>query len=392
MKKENLLKKIILLTICIIYIFALNGCWDKHELEDNTFIILLGIDKGDTNKNIMITVSFPLTQAGSSGEKKDGGGGDYSVMSAEAPTIVEGLHLLSTKLAGPLALYSVRTIIISQELAESDLLNSVFSSWRYEQMGSTTSILISNCKAAEFIEARVKDPLIDPLRQEDLLLEQNNNSAYYKPVQFLDLIQDSKSNSACGVAMYGGIEAEQIPVKAENETQICGLAVFRDAKMAGTLDSSEAQTYSMLTRSKSKKLLTLPDPLDSNSNISVEIMPDGKNKIKSSIRSGIPVFNINVNLRCNVECIQSSIDYTSQQNYNILTDYIKNVCTENMRNLVNKVQKEYNADILKLGNNLAYHFLTTNEWKNYNWNEKYKDAEINLNVNLDLNRAGILMP
>lgn len=416
------MKKLSLLFLFIISILSLSGCWDKREIEDATFAVLLGVDKAENN-NVVITVAFPLTQTQGGGlnEGMDNGSGNYSVMSVKAPTMVEGLHMLGTKLSGPLSLYTVKTIVISKKIAENDMLRQIFSSWRYEEIRNTASVLISDCTAAEFIEARITKSPIDPLRQEELLLEQANDSAYYKPIQLLELLANLDSGSGDGVTMYGGIAAKnkdnskqndeekknaaaiqeavktgylpgEIPISSENESQISGLAVFRGAKMVGVLDSMEAQAYSMLTQGKAKKILTIPDPLDSNFDIVIAILPGGRNKITSTISNGIPVFHMEVKLKCSIESVQSPIDYTSAQNYNILTEHIRDICAENMGNLIAKTQKEYNADILKLGNKLAYHFHTVSDWEKYNWRDQYKDAEINLRVRLEIERSGIMLP
>lgn len=387
------MKKISVLILLIFCLLLLSGCWDKREIEDNTFVVLLGIDKAEDN-DIIVTIAFPLTQTEGGGpdEGMDNGSGNYSVMSIKTPNVVEGLTMFGTKISGPLALHSVKTIVISQEIAQEDILRRVFLSWRDEEIRNTTNVLISECTATEFIEARIKESPIDPLRQEELLLEQANNNSYYKPIQFLELLSNLESGSGDGLAMYGGAntisEDDQL---GENKNQISGLAVFHGAKMVGVLNPHETQTYSMLIQSKTKKVLSLPDPLNPESIIVVEILPVGKNKIVSAINNDIPNFNIDVNLKCTVEYIHSDIDYSSPENYNILKEHIQQICREDMMQLINKVQKEYNADILKLGNKLAYHFTTIAEWERYSWSEKYEGAEINLNVNVEIARTGIMM-
>lgn len=415
------MRKIKLLA-CILSIILCCGCWDKHELEDQTFAVMIGIDKAD-DENIIVTVAFPLTQTESGGSQGNADNtGEYSMMSVKAPAIVEALNMFSIKLAGPLSLFSAKTVVISQELAEDDMLRHVFSSWRYEETRNNTNVLISRCKAAEFIEARIKNPAIDPLRQEDLILEQANYSAYYKPIQFLDLIINLKSNNTDGTAMYGGIAAEdekkeesqgskkahedtgiiepvrsgylpgEVPLKADNTSQICSLAVFHGNKMAGVLDSFEAQTYAMMTKSKTRKILTLPDPLDPEGDIVVSILPTGKSKIRGYFMDGTPAFDIDVKMHCTIESVQNGTDYTSDQNHAILTEYIRQICAKNMQSLIIKLQKKYNADLLRLGDKLAYSFHTAREWKEYNWPEQYQNAEIHVNVNLDIDRTGIFKP
>jgi hypothetical protein len=232
--------------------------------------------------------------------------------------VIEALNLLGTKLAGPLSFFSAKTIVISEELAKDGImLRRVISAWSYEQMRNNTNVLISSSDASDFIKARVKDPVIDLLRQEDLILEQANHNAYYTAVQFLDLIITMKTGGQSGVAMYGSVAKEEnaekneeggngndvkkesaeekeesnydvklkplsneIPVKADNKTQLAGLAIFSEGKMAGTLTAEEAQTYAMMTKSKTRKIMTLPDPLDADGSIVVSVMPNGKSKIR----------------------------------------------------------------------------------------------------------------
>ena len=394
--------------ICLFCLIFLCGCWDKQELEDNTFVILLGIDTAEDNK-IIVTITFPLTQTSEVGINEETGinSDKYSIMSVKAPTLAEGLNMFSVKLSSPLALYSVKTLVISEKLAKDDILNQIFSMWSYNQIRSTTAVLISGCTALEFIEARLKNNPIDSVRQEELLLEQINQSSYYKAVQLLDLTINLNTDSRAGITMYGGISKEksnakgdsgngylagEVPIKAENKTQICGLAVFKASKMVGTLNSAEAQTYSMLTQSKAAKTLTIADPIDKNSNIVVSILPTGKSKTTCEIKNGNPVFHININLNCTIEYIQSNVDYSNNQNYDILTEHVQKICLEDMQKFITKVQKEYNADILHLGDKLKYHFLTDEDWNKFNWTEKYHTAEINLNVDLNIDRTGLIKP
>lgn len=408
------MKKVSLLLGIAVCLLLFCGCWDKKELEDNTFAVLLGVDKAE-GKDIIVTLAFPKTQTqdGSSGDGMSGSG-SYSVMSAKAPTVVEALSLFGTKLSGPLALYTVKTVVISQELAQSDLLRQVFSSWRYEEIRNKSNLLVSQGTAAQFIEARINSAPIDPLRQEELLLEQANGSAYYKPMGLLELLISLRSGSGDGVAMYGGVSAgsedtkqsladiaepvkegylpSEIPLSAENQSRISGLAVFSNARMVGALDSAEAQAYSMLTQSKARVVLSLPDPIDPEYSVVASVLPAGKNKIVATINGDTPQFGISVTLKCTVECIQSQVDYTLPQNFDILTGYIQKACADSMSSLIAKAQKEFNADIFNLADKLAHNFATVQEWEAYGWPERYSGAVINLDVTLVIERTGVMLP
>ncbi|MCL2579307.1 MAG: Ger(x)C family spore germination protein [Oscillospiraceae bacterium] len=396
--------KLLALILCLI---CLGGCWDKQELEDHTFVIILGVDKAD-DRDLFITIAFPITQTNSGGaESQD----EYSVMSAKAPTIAEAISLLNVSLAGPVSLFSTKTLVISEELARDDLLSHLFSTWRYEQMRNNTNVIVASSIASDFVSARVENTLIDPLRQEDLLLEGAAHSAHSKPIQLLDLTGVIQTDSRDAAAMYGGLISEnpnsdsesqenfdnteapvrsgylpgQAPLSGHVNTQISGLAVFRGNRMVGVLDSLEAQTLSMMTRSNTRKLVTLPDPLSPEDRIVFSILPTGKSRARGSLTDDHPIFDVNVKLRANIEHIRGDADYDKD----FLAEYIRQATEKEMETLTAKLQHELNADLLGLGDRLARNFLTVQEWEAYGWREKYRDAVINIHLDLALARSGI---
>jgi hypothetical protein len=420
--------KLFTITACLIVLCS--GCWDKQELEDNTFAVLLGLDmSGD--RNMKITVAYPQTQLGVGIQE----GMEYAVMSATASSLTQGLDMLGIKLAGPLDLHSVKTVVISQKFAESGAMTGrLFSSLRHRQVRNTANILISACTAQEFINARVEKPAIDLLRQEELLLEQANKSAYYKPLQLLDFIINLKSDGADSAIMYGNLAFERdtaadnddenddddendedeensegdendgdngekdednagddipygildmpkgflpgkMPVKANNHTQICGLAVFRGDKMVGALNSAEAQTFSMLTSNKLQKTLVLPDPTETDEYITASVQR-GFSKINSRIDGERVVFDITLGLRCTIEHIPDGCELE------MIRESVREACLSDAQALIEKVQKEFNADVLKLSNKLR--FKNIMERQAFNWREKYGDAEINVMIDVKI--------
>ena len=330
----------------IICIAALcSGCWDKRELEDNVFAVLLGLDISE-DKGVTVTVAYPQTQPGG----QDGEQADYAVMSAKANSFTDGLEMLRAELAGPLALHSVKTVVISQEFAVRGGISRALSELRRAQVKNTANIMVSAGAASDFISARVKEP--DVLRREELLLERANGGVFYRPLMLLDLMinimsadsaamyavsesedgaddeGDGKAAEASAMAESSGKKGEpDMPVKSDGKTRICGLAVFRGDKMVGTLNSSEARIFIMLTGSKAK--------------------------IKSRIEDGRPVFDIT-----------------------LLSDAENAPSLSDTRDFIEKIQREYGADILKLGNRPR-----VRNWR-VNWREKYGEAEINVSIKI----------
>ncbi|MCL2856500.1 MAG: Ger(x)C family spore germination protein [Oscillospiraceae bacterium] len=416
--KSKIRAKLLALVLCLC---LFGGCWDKQELEDHTFVIMLGLDKAEGDQ-ILVSVAYPVTQTNIGGAESQG---DYAVVSAKASTVAGAMSLFGITLAGPLSLFSTKTLVISEELARDDALRHIFSSGRYEQMRNNTNVLISKTGAAEFIAARVENPAIDPLRQEDLLLEQANFSAYYRPMQLLDFMMSLQAKDMDAAAMYGGVaikakeEAGQnsgegggnqggseqdpagqaqsqepvsrgylpgrAPLTGQNHTQVSGLAIFSGQKMVGALDSFETQTLAMLTKSKTKKILNLPDPNSPDDTITVSIMPTKRGRTRAYLVGDTPTFEIDVHLRGNIEHIRAGAGY----NQDALTEYVRRECLRNMEVLVDALQNQYRADLLGLGNRLARNFRTVQEWEAYGWRERYPDADIRINLTLRMENTGL---
>jgi spore germination protein KC len=57
--------------------------------------------------------------------------------------------------------------------------------------------------------------------------------------------------------------------------------------------------------------------------------------------------------------------------------------------VIKKAQEEYNSDVIGFGNKVRNSFLTSQEYEDYHWPSKFKDAEINLEVKVVLRRVGV---
>ena len=49
-----------------------------------------------------------------------------------------------------------------------------------------------------------------------------------------------------------------------------------------------------------------------------------------------------------------------------------------------KLRTEYGTDVLQLGRNVAGCFLTIDQWENYNWPERFPEADIDIRFSIEL--------
>jgi spore germination protein KC len=53
--------------------------------------------------------------------------------------------------------------------------------------------------------------------------------------------------------------------------------------------------------------------------------------------------------------------------------------------------KELNVDVFGSGEKAVKHFLTIQEWEEYNWLSRFKDAEVNTKVEFTIRRTGTIL-
>lgn len=63
---------------------------------------------------------------------------------------------------------------------------------------------------------------------------------------------------------------------------------------------------------------------------------------------------------------------------------------DSIRSVIEKSQS-LNTDPFNFGRMAVKHFLTINEWENYNWNEKFKVAKVDVKVDFKIRRTGGLL-
>jgi spore germination protein len=97
-------KKLLLLIFCVIFF---TGCWDKVEIENRAFVVAMGIDKGE--ENYVVTLSIPVSDDEENSER---------VKSATGRTIPEALKKLDKKDNKQLFYGQTKVIVFGEDLLD----------------------------------------------------------------------------------------------------------------------------------------------------------------------------------------------------------------------------------------------------------------------------------
>jgi spore germination protein KC len=70
-----------------------------------------------------------------------------------------------------------------------------------------------------------------------------------------------------------------------------------------------------------------------------------------------------------------------------LEQAFRQIVKDGIEKLINKC-KDLNTDALLFGDYAVKNFLTINDWESYDWNNRFKEADITVNVEFAIRRTG----
>lgn len=394
------------------------GCMDSREVDDEIYPVIMGLDKGVDNTT-RVTVMYPNYQSGG-GDKKNGGmpggssQGSANIENIDAPSFLEGINMLGMCISRRVSLVHTKLLVISEELARSDL--GIYASGlnRFRESRPSMWVVVSKERAEDFINAVQVNVGNNISKAAELLFEESKYSNYFPQVQFKNFYKAFLSTYRQPHAAYAaindfksfkegkdienpqlkassGLMPGDIPRKGASKTDFAGMAVFDGSKMVGALDTYETTYFLMMIGEFPAGAVTIEDK-DAPGKVIVADMRNGrKPKVKVHFENGIPIIDVNVAMEADIESIWSRIHYEHYKTVPELNKMFEDSLLEGSQKLVEKTQKEFKSDVFGFGRWVVNSFSTIQEWEAYDWLSKYPDAKINIAYKVNIRRFGSML-
>ena len=97
-----------------------------------------------------------------------------------------------------------------------------------------------------------------------------------------------------------------------------------------------------------------------------------------------PIINIKINLRAKTLTGQDKLDYSDTKTLRQLNSSLKDYLSSQITNYLYKTSREYKSDINQFYRVARRKFTTITDFENYNWEQKYENAEFNVEINSDI--------
>lgn len=412
------LRRVVACLLLVLLLLGLTGCWDRSELEENSFVLAVGIDKGKQSPFLItfaIAIPGKMAGGGGGGGGGNGGGGDkkkdekpYFLTSIEAPTITAALSMMDGYVDRRLSLLQTKAVFLGEDVARTSGLQTMDELTRFRQTRRTMFYIVTKGNAGDFldrIEVKLeKDPnrfleqLTNNYRITGMIPDASQiqnlmttvRTGYAQPIAYyVALREDVKEIPPTGGATKteGAFLAGDLPRKGGPNLEMVGAAAFLDDKMVGVLSGDEMRAILMLQGRFRRGLFSVPDPRAPDRYVSLDLREGRPFQLKVDLSGDRPHLMGQVTLEGELVGIQSGIDYTTPEMQRLLNDAIRAHITEQIDRTIRKTQ-EWGTDVAGFGRHVVKSFPTVSAWEAYGWRNRYKDAQVQVAVKLTLRRFG----
>lgn len=426
-------KILIILLVIVITAFFLTNFSSIYTIDDYAYVIAMGLDNSD-DSDLILSLQIAIPAGSSKGSESSSSQSSSSIVSTvKCKNINGGVNLINDYLGQKLNLSYCKAMVFSEEIAKKGIGNYICTATNDIEIRPSCDIIVSKCSALDYITN--SKPLLEKLsskyyeiasssqkdtgltrtislmsfynRYYDSLcepyaplssIEESNSEDAKNEVQGKTLDSDKNSDNSNGgdsSSSSGGksessskkdIEKDNANAKIKNQ----GLAIFKDDKLIGEISREETLCYMLVSGKLKDAVINIPSPFEDSDYVSLNISSvHSKNKVE--IKNGTPFITCNISLSARVLSSTKTSNYLSKENSLALEYATNSYLNANVTDFLYKTSKELKSDFIGFGRNAVRSFKTMDDWKNYDWLNKYQNSEFNVNVNTTVKSSYLLI-
>ncbi|MGP4038957.1 Ger(x)C family spore germination protein [Gracilibacillus sp. D59] len=386
-------------------VILLTGCKDRIELEQQSYVIAIGIDSTDQKGVYAFTYQIANPEVGSAASA---GGSDEppsDVVTVYGADILTATYTANSIVSKKITLDHSRIIVVAEELARSeDFIRVIQSASRTPQIRRGVQMVISKESARDFINNN--EPVMEqrPHKYYQFMLSRAIQTGIIPKATLHRFFQITEGDADLFLGIYATTEqsdqetkessvedkyiAGEIPQFGGSKTQFMGSAVFKEGQMIDILDGEESRIVKILdnTYEMSDYLATIPDPLMPEYQISYDYSQKQKTSININYHKDKPTeIDVTVPFQVEIIAIPSLIRYAKNKDkQKVLKESIIQRLEEKTNALIKKSQEEYRSDPFYWSLYVRKHFKDIKSYEKADWHKKiYPNAKVNVNYHMD---------
>lgn len=357
----------------------LTGCWDRRDIEQRSLVSAIGIDKGAAGDYLIsIQVPIPNQIAGSTGTGGGGGGEAYRVITSTGDTLMEGLNNLQKRTNQMIFVGHTRVIAISEEVARENMASIIDGLRRKSSFRRLLWPIVVHGEARNLLTFSPKLEQLPTVFVMDQL-KTSSKLGILPKLSLGDMYIAMSKTTEEPIAYYAHVSKEDI--------QLDQLAVFRGNRMVGHLNAHEIIPLIHIRNQRNGPDVTVP--IDPEKNVFVTFHPKKtKTRINTRFEEGKPSFQIRIRMDGSItesthKEIINPVRWMNEVEQATAAYYEKLA-----KKTLQKLQKEYQADILRLGT--LFRGRYPEAWKKIDcWQTLFSNAEIQVAYDVRIRQTGL---
>ncbi|MFD6207464.1 Ger(x)C family spore germination protein [Peribacillus sp. NPDC060253] len=397
MKQTHSKIRPLFISLSVFLFLSLTGCWSSHEIEEQSLGIGLAFDKGKQSsiekklneqgggysKRNLITATYQfITPLVASSTTKQAGPQQksYVNVSESGDSFHQMVREISLRSEQPVTAHHMKVVVISESLAKSYKLEQLLDqNFRESEVRPSCLVLISKGRASKTLETK-KAGEIPAFRLAGIVENAYRSTRILPPMSHIKVESKIKSGSSFLL---------QNVRSANGQVKFAGAAVIdgKTHKMTGFLNEEELEGVTWIT-GKGKGGVVKSFYKETGQLIVYEI-----ETMKSRI---IPrVKGNNISFDVNIESVGRLSENWVLSGNTFKNEFLKKAEKSSekevkrlVRNVLEKMQKEYKVDVAGFGNRLRIE--NPKVWKKVkkDWDQTFSETPINYNVKLTINDYG----
>ncbi|MGO4887986.1 Ger(x)C family spore germination protein [Anaerobacillus sp. MEB173] len=381
------------LQVLLCILFILSGCVGSEEVNELALVMAVGIDFDKENE--LVEVTAQIVRPGSAREQTGASTGEpIYTATAEGETIFEAIRNLGRYSSRRVFWAHTVVVVLNEESARKGVNDVIDFFSRNNELRMNTWVVVTSEKASNLVATNTGLEII-PAESLEKLFRYSTRIAEAPKTDMLLLASSFISEDYHPI--LARVEMKSRGISAENpgeygatpQVELSGTAVFEDDKMVGWLNPEESRGLLWFVEKIDDAIVPLACPEQPKKSVSLE-MRENQFKLTPHFEDGKPKFTGEITTYVDLVELGCITDMTHAELFTQLEKDLEEKLEKEVSQMLDKVQKEYKVDVLRLGR--AFDNKYPVEWRRLrdDWKDIFPSVEVDVQAHVQINNPGLL--
>ena len=433
---KNMVRFYAIVILVLVFLYAFSASYTSDSVDNISYVIALAVDENEGEKNLQVTFEFMDTSSFSS--EKSSESNSAIIDTINASSINSAINLLNAYIGKQVNLSHCKVVVFSDKIAKKGITAEVSELMNNIQVRPSTNIIICKGNALEYIQNSTSQLEKILTKYYDIFPNSSEYTGYTSNIMIGEFYNYLTTKECGNLAILGGLNptitpsnssgnpsnesadgsssggsssessmsssdasskekkekpdnnsslSEMVsgnaPILGERGTENIGLAVLKDGKYIGDLTAIDTLCHTLINGEVNSFLLTINNTEIFERYLDIELFENMSPKINVEIENNTPKIKITIKLIGRISGIKDGIDYSDEpSNLDLekISTAVEQSIQKYMIDYLNKTSTKFKCDIDYFYNHAKRKFITLQDWKNYDWENKYQNSKFNVNI------------